>query len=102
MSIFDIGPYMGFVWLGLFCVVLCLAGWLLEQWANRRRLRSVVYSNLNSAYESGHFEQDGYLHGLCALELAHDLTHYAEDCYDLQPRKLLPYVRAWLSEKGMS
>lgn len=101
MNIYNLGPYIGFVYLGLLCAAACFTGWLVERWANRRWLRSVVHSNLDAAWGAGQFEADGYCAGLDAFELAADLTCYAEDCYDLNARKLVPYVRDWLFQKGI-
>lgn len=75
--------------------------WIVVVILERRRLRRTVYENLDCAYEGGQFEADGYCAGLHAFELAVDLTCYAEGCYDLNPKHLLPYVRDWLVQKGM-
>lgn len=101
MSIFEAGPYVAPVLLGLFALTAWGVTSCIGAWSDRRALRRTVYQNLDSAYGGGQFEADGYCAGLSAFELALDLTTYAEDCYDVNARKLVPHVRDWLFQKGL-
>lgn len=66
--------------------------------------RKIVFENLDSAYAGGQFEPDGYWteRPLSANDIAEDLVVYAEDCGNLDPSYLEPYVREWLRYKGLS
>ena len=103
MNIYDSGT-----WLVISIVAVVgpglLAGcltWAAFEWRDRRKLRQAVYGNLDSAYEGGQFEADGYLHSEPAGGIAYDLTCYAEDLLDREPAELLPYVRDWMFQKGI-
>jgi hypothetical protein len=61
-------------------------------------IRSAVFSNLNSAKEGGHFEEDGYLANASAQEIADDMVALAEDLERYLPADILPYVTEWLKE----
>jgi hypothetical protein len=74
--------------------------WAFVYAAKRNDVRALVFSNLDSAYEGGQFEPDGYLFGVTADDLANDLTLYAEDCSGMLESELLPHVRAWMRARA--
>lgn len=67
----------------------------------RKRVRRMVFRNLDSAYENGYFAEGEYMHGACANSIAEDMRAFSEDAYDHRPAALVPHVRAWLYQKGL-
>lgn len=84
--------------LGCAALTAVLAFWQ-ERRARRRKVRDIVYRNLDAALEGGQFEPDGYLHGISAAMIANDLTLYAEDCSGYLESEVEPHVRAWMKAR---
>lgn len=62
----------------------------------QKRVRSLVFTNLDAAKENGYFDVGEQLHNLCAEDVAEDMLVYAADVEDYEARQLVPYVREWL------
>lgn len=78
------------------CVLAIFCG--MEQ-REKRKLRSLVFLNLDSAHDGGQFNRhpdEGYLYGLTAPEIAAYMELYCEDCSGYDRNRLLPHVQAWL------
>jgi hypothetical protein len=61
-------------------------------------IRSLVFSNLNSAKEGGYFERGEYLEGATPEEVADDMVALASDLERYLASDILPYVKEWLKE----
>lgn len=81
-----------------FCIAIVLSG--LYDWRTWKRLRRVVFSNLDSAYDNGYFKPGEYLFAMSAWELADDMVLNAADCEGMKPAKLVPHIHAWERKMG--
>jgi len=73
------------------------------EWHDRKaKMRRMVWDNLDSAYANGFFEPGEQLHALPAFEVAYDMVTYADDCFNLDPVRLTPYVYAWMQHRGLA
>jgi hypothetical protein len=61
-----------------------------------RDLRSIVFENLDSAFENGYFKKGELLHGATLVEIANDMLAYSEDLEDETVDELLPFIREWM------
>jgi hypothetical protein len=61
-----------------------------------RDLRSIVFQNLDSAFENGYFQEGELLHGATFEEIANDMIAFSEDIEDETAADLLPFIREWM------
>jgi len=98
----------GFLVAGLGAAVL-VAVWLVEV-VQDRRLRRLVWQNLDSAHEGGQFDPDGYsndsgpghLCGMTTFDVCADMALECEDVAGYSEEQLFPHVHAWMISKGLA
>ena len=69
--------------------------------SRRTRLRWYVFNDLDNAYSNGYFEPEEHCHGMTADDLAQDLLLYSEGGSAYYADDVTPYVREWLTKKGL-
>lgn len=67
-----------------------------------RKLRKMVFANLDSAAQNGYFEPGEHCHDMSADELAYDMTAYAADLESCHCWQLVPYVIEWKRKRGIA
>lgn len=83
-----IAAYVGLLGFGMF-------GGLVLGGASRVT-RKMVFTQLDYAAQNGYFKLGEHCHGMSADEIAYDMVCYCEDCKNLRPEFIAPYVREWL------
>lgn len=64
-----------------------------------RRVREIVFFNLDSARENGAFESGEQLDDADAEEIAADMSAYAADCESYEAAELIPYIKEWMEQR---
>lgn len=84
-------------WVPYGIALICHGVWVLRKY---RRIRRMVFDNLDSARDNGYFAPGEYLFAMSTEEIAHDLSCFAQDCEGMKPATLKPHVIAWERARG--